>query len=87
MMGALAVNVLSVVVGAACAVLLFRGNQRSPSRLLLSAALCFTGLALNELALVVDVFVLPGIDLVAVRSLPAVAGLAVLVHALVKEQR
>ena len=87
MIGALAVNVLSVVVGAACAVLLFRGNRRNPSRLLFSAALCFAGLALNELALMVDVFVLPDIDLVAVRSLPALAGLAVLVRALVKERQ
>ncbi|HEY2028438.1 MAG TPA: DUF5985 family protein [Myxococcales bacterium] len=87
MIGALAVNVLSVVVGGACAVLLFRGHRRNPSRLLLSAALCFTGLALNELALLVDVFALPDIDLVAVRSLPAIAGLAILVRALVKEPR
>ena len=82
-----AVYVLSVVIGVACAVLLARGHLRSPSRLLLSAAICFAGLALNDVGLIVDVFVLPGISLVAVRSLPALVGLAVLVRALIKEAR
>lgn len=81
------VYALSVLVGAACAVLLFKAHRRSPSRLLLSAAICFGGLALNDLGLIVDVFVLPDVSIVAVRSLPAVIGLAVLVRALVKEGR
>ena len=81
------VYVLSVLVGAACAVLLFKAHRRSPSGLLLSAAICFAGLALNDLGLIVDVFVLPDVSIVAIRSLPAVIGLAVLVRALVKEGR
>jgi hypothetical protein len=85
MIAASAVYVLSVVVGVACAVLLFKAHGRSPSGLLLSAGICFTGLALNDLGLIVDVFVLPDISIVAIRSLPAVIGLAVLVRALVKE--
>ena len=78
---------LSVAVGLLCAVLLFRANARAPSRLLLSAAICFTGLALNDLGLIVDVFMLPDVNLIAVRSLPALAGLIVLVRALVREAR
>ncbi|HET7786866.1 MAG TPA: DUF5985 family protein [Myxococcales bacterium] len=85
MIAASAVYVLSVLVGVTCTVLLVRAHARSPSRLLLSAALCFAGLALNDLGLIVDVFVLPDVSIVAVRSLPAVIGLAVLVRALVKE--
>jgi hypothetical protein len=81
------VYALSVAVGTACAILLYRGNRRAPSRLLLSASLCFTGLVLNDLGLMVDLFVLPDISLITVRSLPALFGLAVLVRALVKEDR
>ena len=81
------VYLLSVLVGGSCAVLLLRANRRAPSRLLLSAAICFAGLALNDVGLIVDVFVLPDVNLVAIRSLPAVLGLAVLVRALVKEGR
>jgi len=87
MIAPFAVYALSVLVGAACAVLLFKAYRRSPSRLLLSAAICFGGLALNDLGLIVDVFVLPDVSIVAVRSLPAVIGLAILVRALVKEGR
>jgi Family of unknown function (DUF5985) len=53
----------------------------------MASAVCFAGLALNDVGLVVDVFVLPDVSLVAVRSLPALIGLGVLVHALVKESR
>jgi hypothetical protein len=87
MIAASFVYVLSVAVGATCAALLLRAHLRGPSRLLLAAAICFAGLALNDLGLILDVFVLPDISLVAVRSLPALGGLAVLVHALVKEGR
>ena len=82
-----AVYVLSMLVGGACAVLLFKAHRRAPSRLLLPAAICFAGLALNDLGLVIDLFVLPDVSIVAVRSLPAIVGLAVLVRALVKEGR
>ena len=87
MIAASAVYVLSVLIGGACAVLLFRAHRRAPSPLLLSAAICFAGLALNDVGLIIDVFVLPDINLVAVRSLPALVGLAVLVRALIKEAR
>lgn len=87
MIAASAVYLLSVVVGAACAVLLLRAHKRAPSGLLLSAGICFAGLALNDLGLIVDMFVLPDVSLVAVRSLPALAGLCLLVRALVREAR
>ena len=77
---------LAVLVGALCAFLLARAHRRSPSPLLLAAALCFAGLALNEAALIVDIFVLPDVNLVAVRALPALVGLAVLVRALAREK-
>jgi hypothetical protein len=87
MIVASAVYVLSVLIGAACCVLLVRAHQQKPSTLLLSAAICFGGFALNDVGLIVDVFALPDVNLVAVRSLPALIGVAVLVRALVKEPR
>ncbi|MFL5440965.1 MAG: DUF5985 family protein [Myxococcales bacterium] len=87
MIAASAVYVVSVVIGLACCVLLLRAHRRHPSTLLLSAAICFGGFALNDAGLILDVFVLPDISLVAVRSLPALIGVAVLVRALVKESR
>lgn len=87
MRAVLAVHILSVLVGAACALLLLRAHRRNASPLLLAAALCFAGLALNDLGVIVDVFMLPDISLVAIRSVPALAGLAILVRALIRESR
>jgi Family of unknown function (DUF5985) len=87
MIAASAVYLLSIAIGVVCCVLLLRGHRRQPSTLLLSAAICFGGFALNDVGLVVDVFALPDISLVAVRSLPALIGVAVLVRALVREPR
>lgn len=84
-MGAVLVYGGAVAISTACAALLYRGWRRSGSPLLRSAAICFAGLALNDVGRILDVFVFPDVDLIAVRSLPALAGLLVLVHALVKE--
>lgn len=84
---ALLVYLISIGVGVLSTVLLLRAYRRSPSRLVLAMAICFAGFVLNDLALVVDLFALPDMNLMAVRSLPALAGLAVLVRALAAEGR
>jgi hypothetical protein len=71
----------------ACAVLLLRGYSASRARLLLWAGLCFVGLALNNVLLFIDMRVVPGMDLSVWRSLPALAGLLLLVYGLVWESR
>ena len=71
----------------ACAVLLLRGYAAGRVRLLLWAGLCFVGLALNNVLLFIDMRVVPGIDLSVWRSLPALAGLLLLVYGLVWESR
>lgn len=81
------VYVLCALTSIACAVLLFRGYARSRVRLLLWSGLCFAGLALNNVVLFVDVRVLPETDLSLVRTLPAVAGIAILIYGLVWETR
>jgi hypothetical protein len=75
---ALAVYVLCALTSLACAVLLLRGYRRSRQRLLLWSGLCFAGLALNNALLVIDVGVVPERDLSLVRTLPALAGIALL---------
>ena len=71
----------------ACAVLLLRGYASSRARLLLWSGLCFAGLALNNILLVVDKRVVPTMDLSLWRSVPALAGLALLLYGLVWETR
>jgi hypothetical protein len=61
-----------------CAVLLLGKYRASKVRLLFWSALCFVGLALNNVLLFVDIVIVPRIDLSSVRALPALAGIAVL---------
>ena len=51
------------------------------------SALCFVGLALNNLMLIVDVRFIPEIDLSTWRMVPAVIGVAVLLYGLIWETR
>jgi hypothetical protein len=69
----------------ACAVLLLRGYSATGARLLLWAGLCFVGLALNNVLLFVDLGLAPELDLSLWRSLPTIAGLALLTYGLVWE--
>ena len=66
----------------ACAVLLLRAYFHSRVRLLLWTGMCFVGLCLNNVLLVVDSRA-PSVDLSVWRSLPAVAGLVLLVYGLI----
>ncbi len=77
------VYVLCALTSLACALLLWRGYQRSRARLLLWSSLCFTGFFLNNAMLVVDTQLLASSDLSVWRTLPAAAGLAMLVFGLV----
>lgn len=70
-----------------CAVLLIRSFRRQRSRLLLWSSLCFVGLAANNALLVVDVMVLPEIDLSAVRTSIAAAAMLLLLIGLIWESR
>jgi hypothetical protein len=81
------VYALCALTSAACAVLLLRGYLRNRVRLLLWVGLCFIGLALNNVLLFIDVRVVPAVDLSLWRSLPALAGLLVLIFGLVWETR
>jgi hypothetical protein len=79
------VYILCALTSIACAVLLFRGYRRSRARFLLWCALCFVGLAANNVLLFLDLIVFVNIDLSVWRSATATAGLMVLVIGLVWE--
>ena len=82
---ATAIYVLCALTSIICAALLLRGWSQSRARLLFWSALCFIGLALNNIMLIVDVAVLPDVDLELWRTLPALAGVALLVYGLIWE--
>lgn len=81
------VYALCALTSLACAVLLLRGYARSRARLLLWSGLCFAGLAANNVLLLIDKRVVPTLDLSLWRSLPALAGVALLLYGLVWETR
>jgi hypothetical protein len=68
-----------------CAVLLLRGYRRSRVHLLMWSSLCFLGLAINNVLLLVDLVMLPDVDLSFWRGSAALAGLAPLVFGLIWE--
>lgn len=78
-----AVYVLCALTSIACAVLLLRAHLRDPAPLLLWSFACFALLALNNVLLVVDLALVPGTDLSAVRAASALAGVGVLLGGLI----
>jgi hypothetical protein len=66
-----------------CAFLLFRAYGRSHHRLLMWSGLCFAGLTLNNLFLVLDKLVFPDIDFAIARSVTALFAMAVLLCGLI----
>ncbi|MGZ3458191.1 MAG: DUF5985 family protein [Archangium sp.] len=80
-----AVFLLCAATSLACAVLLLRGYFRNRVPLLLWSSLCFVGLAVNNVLLVLDLIVIPERDLSVARYLSALVSLALLVFGLVWE--
>lgn len=81
------VYLLCAATSIGCAVLLLRGYRTSRTRLLFWASFCFTGLAINNVMLFVDLIVLPDIDLFLYRTVPALVGLLILLYGLIWEAR
>jgi hydrogenase/urease accessory protein HupE len=78
---------LCAVTACLCAVLLLRAYAQSGYRLLLWSGLCFAGLTVNNLLLVLDKVVLPSVDLSAWRSLVALCAMLLLIYGLIFEER
>jgi hypothetical protein len=76
---------LCMLTALVCAWLLLRAWRRSRYRLLLWSGLCFAGLTVNNLLLVVDKVVLPAVDLSIWRTSVALVAMAVLLYGLIWE--
>jgi hypothetical protein len=79
------VYVLCSASSAACAFLLVRSYIASRNRLLLWSAICFVLLALNNLAVVSDIVLLPNADLSIVRILSSLGGVGALLYGFIFE--
>ncbi len=73
-----AVYILCFLTSGACAFLLARSYRRTGARLLLWSALCFLLLAGNNLMVVVDLLVLPDVNLRLARLAFSLTALGVL---------
>ncbi|HEU4430702.1 MAG TPA: DUF5985 family protein [Myxococcota bacterium] len=79
------VNVLGSLTVLLCAGLLLRGYLRTRQRLLLWSGLCFVGLTFSNLLLIVDLTVVPHIDLYSLRLGIGAASMLLLQYGLVFE--
>ena len=79
------IYLLCAVAAFLCAFLLLRAYRRGRYRLLLWSGLCFAGLTLNNLILVLDKVVLRDGDLSIWRTSVALLAMAVLLYGLIWE--
>lgn len=77
------VYALCAITSIVCAVLLLRGYRASRTRLLFWSSLCFLALALNNAMLLLDLYVIPSVDLFFPRTAIALAGIAALLYGLI----
>lgn len=66
-----------------CAVLSFKGYSRSKYRLLLWSGLCFAGLTLSNLVMVLDVYVFPDLNLGIVWLFLSLSAMLILIYGLI----
>ncbi|WGS23040.1 DUF5985 family protein [Bradyrhizobium sp. ISRA463] len=78
---------LCAITGALCTWLLVRAHLRTHSRLLLWSSICFSGLALNNVALWADKLVLPTTDFSVFRISISLPATLVLLYGLIWEER
>jgi hypothetical protein len=76
---------LCTLLATVIAVMLWRQHRRVPSRMIYWTALCFSGLALSNLLLVLDKLVFADVDLRLLRHSVSLASLGLLLFGLVYE--
>ncbi len=82
---AISVYILSAAISLICAILLLRAYTTNRVRLLFWSGLCFIGLTLNNILLLVETQLYPSVDLAVLRALPAFLGLLALLYGLIWE--
>jgi hydrogenase/urease accessory protein HupE len=80
------IYILCALTSLFCAVLLWRSYRRSRTRLLMWSTWCFFGLALNNVLLVLDLVVVPDVDLALVRAGVALGSMMMLLIGLIWEE-
>jgi hypothetical protein len=68
------------------AALLWRSYLRSHYRLLLWSALCFTGLTLSNIFLMLDKLIFPDVDLLPLRLIASLVALLPLLYGLITDE-
>ena len=79
----LIVTCLCALTAMLCAILSFRGYARSKYKLLLWSGLCFAALALSNLLMVADIYLLPNYDFGIVRLFLGLLAMLVLIYGLI----
>lgn len=70
-----------------CAIMLFRAFRKSQFRLLFWSSMGFTGFALSNILLIVDLLVFPDVTyIINFRSIPAVIGMVTMIYGLIMEE-
>jgi len=82
-----AVYILCALTSVFCAALLIRGYRAQRTRLLMWSSLCFIGLAISNAILVVDLVLLPQVDLAIPRTIAAAVAMLLLLVGLIWESR
>jgi len=81
------VYLLCAITSLVCAIMLFRAFQRNKFRLLFWSCMGFTGFALNNILLFMDVVLFPDVTyIINFRTIPAVIGMLVMIYGLIMEE-
>jgi hydrogenase/urease accessory protein HupE len=80
---AVAIYSLCTLTALLCAYLLLQAYRRGGYRLLLWSGLCFAGLTVNNILLVIDKILLPLVDLSILRTLVSLAAMTILLYGLI----
>lgn len=79
------IYMLCTLTALACAYILLRSYMQQKYRLLLWSGLCFVGLFVNNLFLVVDRYIFPDIDLSTLRLVTGLIAISFLLYGLIWE--
>ena len=80
-----AVYILGALVTLACGILLMRGYLRGRKKLLLWSSLCFFGLSISHVFVLLDLVVFPNINFYPWRLGSAVVAMLILLYGLIWE--
>lgn len=81
------VYTLCALTSIGCALLLIRAYRRVKQPLLFWSALCFSGLAINNVLLFLDLLVVRDISLALPRAIVSFSSVGLFVHGLIKQSR